>query len=37
MEFGVFDWNDRDPLVLANAYEQRLRVEGKCFAGSTWT
>lgn len=26
MEFGVFDWIDRDPLLLADTYEQRLQV-----------
>src|SRR5581483_2721662 len=26
MDFGVFDWIDRDPLLLADTYEQRLRV-----------
>jgi alkanesulfonate monooxygenase SsuD/methylene tetrahydromethanopterin reductase-like flavin-dependent oxidoreductase (luciferase family) len=26
MEFGVFDWIDRDPLLLADTYEQRLEV-----------
>jgi alkanesulfonate monooxygenase SsuD/methylene tetrahydromethanopterin reductase-like flavin-dependent oxidoreductase (luciferase family) len=26
MEFGVFDWIDRDPLALADNYEQRLEV-----------
>ncbi|HEY7065808.1 MAG TPA: LLM class flavin-dependent oxidoreductase [Chloroflexota bacterium] len=26
MEFGLFDWIDRDPLLLADTYEQRLQV-----------
>src|ERR671932_1371853 len=36
MEFGVFDWIDRDPLVLADTYEQRLQVIAAADALGFW-
>jgi alkanesulfonate monooxygenase SsuD/methylene tetrahydromethanopterin reductase-like flavin-dependent oxidoreductase (luciferase family) len=36
MEFGVFDWIDRDPLLLADTYEQRLQVVAAADAAGFW-
>src|SRR5919202_1710705 len=36
MEFGVFDWIDRDPLLLADTYEQRLQVIAAADALGFW-
>jgi alkanesulfonate monooxygenase SsuD/methylene tetrahydromethanopterin reductase-like flavin-dependent oxidoreductase (luciferase family) len=36
MEFGVFDWIDRDPLLLADTYEQRLQVIAVADALGYW-
>src|SRR5579884_758098 len=36
MEFGIFDWIDRDPLVLADTYEQRLQVIAAADALGYW-
>jgi alkanesulfonate monooxygenase SsuD/methylene tetrahydromethanopterin reductase-like flavin-dependent oxidoreductase (luciferase family) len=36
MEFGVFDWIDRDPLLLADTYEQRLQVLTAADAMGFW-
>jgi alkanesulfonate monooxygenase SsuD/methylene tetrahydromethanopterin reductase-like flavin-dependent oxidoreductase (luciferase family) len=36
MEFGVFDWIDRDPLLLADTYEQRLQVIAAADALGYW-
>src|SRR5919199_539221 len=36
MEFGVFDWIDRDPQVLADTYEQRLQVLAAADALGFW-
>src|ERR671933_433910 len=36
MDFGVFDWIDRDPLLLADNYEQRLQVLAAADALGYW-
>src|ERR671937_2422464 len=36
MEFGVFDWIDRDPLLLADTYEQRLQVVAAADQAGFW-